>query len=34
MREQLFDRLEASGAIEMPIRRPTGERLDDRKLPR
>ena len=33
MREQLFDRLEASGALEMPIPRPTGERLDDRKLP-
>ena len=33
MREQLFDELETSGALQMPIRRPTGERLDDRKLP-
>ncbi len=34
MREQLFDRLEAAGALIMAIRRPTGERLDDRKLRR
>ena len=34
LRKQLFDRLEASGALEIPIRRPTGDRLDDRKLPR
>ena len=33
MREQLFDELETSGALQMPISRPTGERLDDRKLP-
>ena len=34
LREQLFDELEADGPITMPIRRPRGERLDDRKLKR
>ena len=34
LKQRLFDRLEASGALEIPIRRPTGDRLDDRKLPR
>lgn len=33
LREILFDRLEASGGLVMPIRRPLGERLDDRRLP-
>ena len=34
MRDQLFDEFEASGALMMPIRRPAGERLDQRKLRR
>jgi N-acetylglucosamine-6-sulfatase len=33
-RKRLFDRLEASGGLVMPLRPPAGERLDDRKLPR
>ena len=32
--QQLFDEMEQSGGLEMPIRRPSGEVLDDRKLPR
>ena len=31
MRRQLFDALEASGGLNIPVRRPTGERLDQRK---
>ena len=31
MKQQLFDELEASGALEVPVRRPRGERLDQRK---
>lgn len=31
---QLFDELEASGALEIPVRRPKGEPLHDRKLRR
>jgi len=31
MKKQLFDELEASGGLEIPIRRPQGERLDQRK---
>ena len=31
LREQLFDRLEESGGLSMPLRRPAGERLDQRK---
>jgi len=34
MKKQLFDELEASGALNIPVRRPKGERLDQRKLPR
>jgi N-acetylglucosamine-6-sulfatase len=34
MKKQLFDELEASGGLDMPIRRPQGERLDQRKLRR
>ncbi len=34
MRKRLFDRLESSGGLEIPIRRPAGVRLDQRKLPR
>jgi N-acetylglucosamine-6-sulfatase len=34
LRKQLFDELEASGGLEMPIRPPRGERLDERKLSR
>jgi N-acetylglucosamine-6-sulfatase len=34
MQKQLFDELEASGGLTLPIRRPAGERLDDRKLRR
>ncbi len=34
LKKQLFDELEAGGALLMPIRRPKGERLDDRKLRR
>jgi hypothetical protein len=32
LRERLFDRLQASGALEVPFRRPAGERLDQRKV--
>ena len=32
MRSQLFEELEESGALEVPVRRPKGERLDQRKL--
>ena len=34
MKKQLFDELEASGGLTLPVRRPVGERLDQRKLPR
>lgn len=33
MRKQLFDELESSGGLTIPVRRPEGERLDQRKLP-
>jgi len=31
MRKQLFDELEASGGLNIPVQRPAGERLDQRK---
>jgi hypothetical protein len=31
MKKQLFDELQASGALDIPVRRPLGERLDQRK---
>ncbi len=31
MKKQLFDELEASGGLDLPVRRPAGERLDQRK---
>jgi len=34
MKKQLFDELEASGGLDIPVRRPLGERLDQRKLRR
>jgi len=34
MKKQLFDELEASGGLHIPVRRPAGERLDQRKLAR
>ncbi|MCX7824188.1 MAG: sulfatase [Verrucomicrobiae bacterium] len=34
LRKQLFDELETSGGLEMPIRPPAGERLGERKLRR
>jgi len=34
MKQQLFDELEAGGGLAIPIRRPQGERLDQRKLRR
>jgi len=34
MKAQLFDELEASGGLVVPVRRPAGERLDQRKLRR
>jgi len=34
MKKQLFDELEASGGLRIPVRRPAGERLDQRKLRR
>ncbi len=34
MQGQLFDELEASGGLVLPLRRPAGERLDQRKLRR
>lgn len=34
LRKQLFKEMAASGGLDMPIRVPAGERLDQRKLPR
>ena len=34
LKKQLFDELQASGALDAPVRRPAGERLDQRKLRR
>ncbi len=34
LEKQLFDELEASGGLIIPLRRPAGERLDQRKLGR
>ena len=34
MQKQLFDELEVSGGLDIPVRRPAGQRLDDRKLRR
>jgi len=34
MKKQLFDELEASGGLNIPVRRPAGDRLDQRKLRR
>jgi N-acetylglucosamine-6-sulfatase len=34
LKQQLFDELEASGGLQLPLRRPAGERLDQRKLRR
>jgi N-acetylglucosamine-6-sulfatase len=34
LKHQLFDELEASGGLIIPVRRPAGERLDQRKLRR
>lgn len=34
MKKQLFDELEKSGALTIPVRRPEGDRLDQRKLKR
>ena len=34
MKKQLFDELEASGGMVIPVRRPAGDRLDQRKLRR
>ncbi|MCU0979043.1 MAG: sulfatase [Pirellulaceae bacterium] len=34
LQKQLFDELEASGGLLLPVRRPEGERLDQRKLNR
>jgi hypothetical protein len=34
LQAQLFDQLEASGGLNVPVRRPAGERLDQRKLRR
>jgi len=34
MKKQLFDELEAQGGLEIPVRRPTGDRLDQRKSKR
>jgi N-acetylglucosamine-6-sulfatase len=31
MKKQLFDELEAGGGLDIPVRRPLGERLDQRK---
>ena len=31
MKQQLFDELEAGGGLNIPVRRPAGERLDQRK---
>jgi N-acetylglucosamine-6-sulfatase len=34
LQTQLFDELDASGGLTIPVRRPVGERLDQRKLQR
>ena len=34
MEKRLFDELDAGGGLVVPVRRPAGERLDDRKLRR
>jgi N-acetylglucosamine-6-sulfatase len=34
MRKQLFEKLSASGGLQIPVQPPAGEVLDDRKLPR
>jgi N-acetylglucosamine-6-sulfatase len=34
LKKRLFDELEASGGLSIPVRRPAGERLDQRKLRR
>lgn len=34
LKQQLFDELQESGGLVLPIRAPAGERLDQRKLPR
>ena len=34
MKKQLYDELETSGGLHIPVRRPAGARLDQRKLPR
>ena len=34
LQQQLFDELDASGGLMIPVRRPAGERLDQRKLQR
>lgn len=34
LQKQLFDELEASGGLQIPMRPPAGAVLDDRKLPR
>ena len=34
LQKQLFDELETSGGLDIPVRRPAGERLDQRKLER
>ena len=34
MRKQLFDKLEATGGMRVPLRRPIGDQFYDRKLPR
>jgi len=31
IKKQLFDKLEASGGLDIPVRLPKGERLDQRK---
>ena len=33
LRKQLFAELKQSGALDVPLRPPTGDRLDQRKLP-
>ena len=34
LKKRLFDEMQAGGGLDIPIRRPAGERLDQRKLPR
>jgi hypothetical protein len=34
LQKQLFDELDASGGLIIPVRRPAGDRLDQRKLRR